>query len=258
MSKVVAKTRAQWAEELCADYKKLDAQASQLAQDAITFGKKLLAAKEGPDRLPHGEFLKMIERDLPFGKRKAQRLMEIARHPVLSNTTHGSYLPSSWRTLSELAQLSEEELEQAVTSGAINPDMTREQARSIRVTATYHNVGGGKVTIYGPDSVAKPPSNVVRYEEPTVARPRHMVAADADADPPMMRLVASATQPEQMPPLDVSSLALAQIERAVGELAMAIERGDVRMDDAAFGRRVKAAAHRLLALVDDEHAATIN
>jgi hypothetical protein len=83
-------------------------------------------------------------------------------------------------------------------------------------------------------------------EEPRVARPTYVGAADADDEAPT-RLVAPATQPEPMAPLDVSSLALAQIERAAGDLAMAIERGDIRADD-IFERRVRAVADQLLSL----------
>jgi len=65
-------------------------------------GRLLLAAK---DELPHGEFLAMVESDLPFGASTAQMLMKIARDPRLTNTDHGQHLPPSWRTLYELTKL---------------------------------------------------------------------------------------------------------------------------------------------------------
>jgi hypothetical protein len=47
-----------------------------------------------------GTFISMIRSDdaLPFNERMAQRLMKIAEHPVLTNTTHESHLPTSWTT----------------------------------------------------------------------------------------------------------------------------------------------------------------
>jgi hypothetical protein len=52
-----------------------------------------------------GTFISMIRSDdaLPFNERTAQRLMKIAEHPVLTNTTHESHLPTSWTTLYELS-----------------------------------------------------------------------------------------------------------------------------------------------------------
>jgi hypothetical protein len=69
----------------------------------------------------------------------------------------------------------------------------------------------------------------------------------------------SATQPEptNLPPPDVASLAVSQIERLVGDLAMAVERGDVRPDK-VFKGRVQAVADRLLILIADDDRETLN
>jgi hypothetical protein len=98
------------------------------AESFINAGRILLAAKEGENRLPHGEFLKMVEEDLACSPRTAQRLMAIARHPVLSNTTHGSHLPPSWRTLSELERLPAKTLLAKIEDGTVNPKMQRKDA----------------------------------------------------------------------------------------------------------------------------------
>lgn len=60
--------------------------------------------------LPHGAFLEMVERELPFSQRTARMLMAIGRNAVLSNRHHGADLPPSWRTLYELSRLPEERL----------------------------------------------------------------------------------------------------------------------------------------------------
>ena len=68
------------------------------------------APRDGPclnvakTELAHGEFLAMIERELPFGPSTAQRLMMIAEDARLTNAAHAQFLPSSWMTLYELTK----------------------------------------------------------------------------------------------------------------------------------------------------------
>jgi hypothetical protein len=57
----------------------------------------------------------------------AQMLMKIARNSVLSNTDHGRYLPSSWRTLYQLTKLSNERLEDLIDTGVIHPGLERKE-----------------------------------------------------------------------------------------------------------------------------------
>ena len=69
----------------------------------IETGRSLIEAKKALTlEHGHGQFLKLFDPEignLPFGENTAQRLMKIARNPVLSNADHGQYLPPSWRTL---------------------------------------------------------------------------------------------------------------------------------------------------------------
>jgi hypothetical protein len=69
--------------------------------------------------LPHGEFEKMVADDLQMSPRTAQRLMEIARHRIISNATHGSHLPPSWRTLYELTKVDDTVLKAAIKDGRV-------------------------------------------------------------------------------------------------------------------------------------------
>ena len=82
------KTRQQHAEEINRAWQKG-------VESVIQTGRLVQLAK---DDLVHGEFLAMVETDLPFGEDMAQRLMAIARNPVLSNADHGRYLlRRTWR-----------------------------------------------------------------------------------------------------------------------------------------------------------------
>ena len=94
----------------------------------IETGALLLEAK---DKVEHGEFEEMIERELPFGPRAARMLMDIARNPILSDRTHGSVLPPSWRTLYELTRVPADVLIAKIEDHSINPGMERKDVAAI-------------------------------------------------------------------------------------------------------------------------------
>jgi hypothetical protein len=58
----------------------------------------------------------------------AQRLMQVARHPVLSDATRVSQLPAAMGTRVVLAGLDEDQTTAAIESGEIQPGMTRTSA----------------------------------------------------------------------------------------------------------------------------------
>jgi DUF3102 family protein len=112
-------TRKQWA--------KLITEAWQKSVGSIVeTGDLLVQAKED---LEHGEWLPMIESDLPFGRQAAHRLMVVARHPVLSNVAHGPHLPASWRTLYELTKI-----DKKLGNGAQRRSTTQKIVRRTRVS----------------------------------------------------------------------------------------------------------------------------
>jgi hypothetical protein len=100
-------------------------------RNIIRAGTWLIAAKDGPNKLRHGEFTAMIEHDLPFGERVAQRLMAIARHPILANPTHESVLPRSYITLYEMTKLPHDQLEEMLRYRVITIDTGRQQVAEI-------------------------------------------------------------------------------------------------------------------------------
>ncbi len=110
-------SRKQWAEKITERYQ-------DSVRAILDVGRYLIDAK---DELPHGEFGLMVDEDLPFSWLTANRFMAIARNPVLSNSSHGKNLPSSWRTLSELARLPDEVLEAALVTGRITPELKRKE-----------------------------------------------------------------------------------------------------------------------------------
>lgn len=102
-------------------------------RSAVAVGKLLIAAK---DRLEHGDFLSMVEEDLPFGERTAEKLMLVARNAVLSNPTHESDLPGTWTVLYELALIDKKleapgTLEAWIKRGIVHRDIKREEVEDL-------------------------------------------------------------------------------------------------------------------------------
>jgi hypothetical protein len=93
----------------------------------IAAGRHLQEAKAEVD---HGEWLPLLQR-LKIGERSAQMLMRIAKNEVLGNPNHWFALPTSWRTLYELATLSPEFVKAKIADGAITPEITREEVRAL-------------------------------------------------------------------------------------------------------------------------------
>jgi hypothetical protein len=123
---VVGKTRKEHVASICEAW-------SNTAAGFIETGRRILEAKgPGPNALPHGEFMQMAERELPFSLATAEQLMAIARNRVLSNSAHAPILPASWMTLYELTRLSEEVLEAKIADGTINPKTERKDVITLR------------------------------------------------------------------------------------------------------------------------------
>lgn len=116
-----ARSRQQWAEIIGADWR-------QSIESIIQTGRDLIAAKS---ELPHGEFMKMVESELPFKRTLADDLMRVANHPQISNYRNSGNLPATFSVLVELASLSEEQFLDAQEKGLITPDLKVKPARSI-------------------------------------------------------------------------------------------------------------------------------
>ena len=91
----------------------------------IECGRLLIAAK---DELKHGEFLKMIENNLPFKRSTAQALMKIASDGRITKNQHAGCLPAHWSTLIKLTQLPDAAFEAQIADGTIHPGLERRPA----------------------------------------------------------------------------------------------------------------------------------
>ncbi|HJS76753.1 MAG TPA: DUF3102 domain-containing protein [Burkholderiales bacterium] len=112
----------QWADRICT-------QLGKTVESILEVGRLLVSAKAA---LPHGEFGRMFKEGLvPFGQSTADKLIAIAKHPVLSNSDHGPNLPPSWRTLYELTKADGAKLRAALKNEVIRPDMKRRDIQAL-------------------------------------------------------------------------------------------------------------------------------
>lgn len=94
------------------------------AEAFIETGRILTEAKAA---LPHGDFLQMVEAELPFDKRVAQMLMKIAGDKRLTDTNNVSLLPAHYSSLYELTKLDDRQFGARVADGTIRPTMERKE-----------------------------------------------------------------------------------------------------------------------------------
>ena len=116
--------RREWTDQITENWRKG-------FESVIATGQSLIDAKEA---LPHGEFISMIEADLPFKRHTAFRLMKIAGDERLTNVAHVQHFPPSWGTVYELTKLPDDVFEAKIADGSINPEMKRKDvARENRI-----------------------------------------------------------------------------------------------------------------------------
>jgi hypothetical protein len=220
MSKAVKKTRVQWARDIRAIHKQT---IKQVTEGFHKLGRTLIAAKKAlVAQYGHGEFEKMIEADLPFTASTAQRLMKIARDPRLQKSCAAQVFSAF--TQYELTKLSDAQFEQAETSGAIHPHMTRGDAVALRRQP-------GVAFPFGPQpapDTSEPVQNITAERNDAPPRHVHIVAVNRDAPPPR-RFTDLASEAQHMVTAEEAEFRVMphQIERIVDEMQAQIERGKV-------------------------------
>ena len=116
------RTRHEWAEIINADWRKS-------IEGIIQTGRDLIAAK---GEVLKGEFSKMIDADLPFGRTTARALMKIARSKAITKQRPGAALPHGYAVLGPLASLSAEDFQDAQKRGLIGVATSKKKAIAVR------------------------------------------------------------------------------------------------------------------------------
>lgn len=106
---------------------------------AIDVGRHLIAAKaEHP-----GEFIAWVERELPFGIDKAERLMAITRSLGDVGPEIRAALPPAYSTLFHLSRLPPPRLREAVETGEVHPGSTYREAEALARSVNGNGVSAG-------------------------------------------------------------------------------------------------------------------
>jgi hypothetical protein len=101
---------------------------TEAEENFTTIGRYLNHAKS---MLNHGEFMGMVESDLPFRYSTANRLMKVAA-ALDAGALPADRLPPSYATVYELLTLSDDERRQAIEEGVVRPDMQRKDVTEFR------------------------------------------------------------------------------------------------------------------------------
>jgi hypothetical protein len=96
-------------------------------ESIVETGRRLAEAKI---RVGHGNWLPTVDL-LPFSEQTARYLMQIAKHPDLSNRQHAGDLPASWYTLAVLAQLPPGEIPKRIETHEITAETDRAAAQQM-------------------------------------------------------------------------------------------------------------------------------
>ena len=115
------RTRQEWAEVISADWRKS-------IEGIIQTGRHLVLAR---DELGKLGFAAMVREDLPLSSNTAQRLMQIAKDPKIANASSSTRLPPSWKVLSRLSSLSEDDFEAGIESGLISEKTSQRSADAL-------------------------------------------------------------------------------------------------------------------------------
>jgi hypothetical protein len=93
----------------------------------------LLEAARLELRETHGSWTAMFQNGhMPFDKSTANKLIAVANNDNIRNEAHVPRLPVAWGTLYDLTKLTDEQFDNGIKSGAINPSMQRKDVKALR------------------------------------------------------------------------------------------------------------------------------
>jgi N6-adenosine-specific RNA methylase IME4 len=121
MTTAVALTRQGWRKKITEAWQELT---TSTVEGIIKVGNLLTKAKAN---LPHGEWLKLIEKELPITRSTTARFIKIANDERITNVAHALHLPPSWDTLYQLTRLNDKTFDRLLTKGVIRPDLQRNE-----------------------------------------------------------------------------------------------------------------------------------
>lgn len=113
-----------------ADYAERIGAAWQKSIEGILETAQLLA--EARDNLPPTDWQKLINGQLPFKRRMAEKLAKIADDTRLSDPKYRKFLPAHWSTLHDLTYVDDKRFKLAIKDGSIHPAMERKEVTALK------------------------------------------------------------------------------------------------------------------------------
>lgn len=77
-------------------------------------------------------FVKLYRDELRWSKQMVSSLLKIAGSQNINDAVHHGVLPGCWRTLCELARLTDEQFQQGLEMGIIHPGMERKDIKELK------------------------------------------------------------------------------------------------------------------------------
>lgn len=112
------------------DYvKKITIQLAKTLAGFIEIG-RLLA--EAETKLGRKQWLGMVNTELPFSRRTAEKLVKISEDQRLTDPKYAAHLPPHWTSLHELTYLDDEAFERGINEGIIHPDAERKEIKALK------------------------------------------------------------------------------------------------------------------------------
>jgi hypothetical protein len=93
-----------------------------------------LILHEAHEKLDPNSWQNLINHELPFERRTAEKLLKISQDVRLTDPNNAQYLPPRWTTLHELTYLSQKQFDAAVKKRQIHPAMERKEAEKLTAT----------------------------------------------------------------------------------------------------------------------------
>jgi len=112
--------------------KKVQKQLNKTLQGFVEIGNIL---NQAHTNLNKASFLKMINEDLPFTRRTAQKLMAIANDKRITNPDYMPLLPPHWTSLHQLTYLDDEQFEYGIKEKIIYPDAERKDIIALKTAS---------------------------------------------------------------------------------------------------------------------------
>lgn len=119
---IKAVTRADYAAQITEGY-------NRIYRDILELGKMLVDARE---TLPHGQFLKMIDTDLPFSQRTAYSYIQEWLIANDRNLQPAATLSESYTVRAELERLKPDEIDRGMAAGKLYQGVPRAQVIEFR------------------------------------------------------------------------------------------------------------------------------